>query len=435
MKKLFLLVVLITLPVPALAQRVHQIPNALPPLSVEPVPHSPPVGTAIAAVVNDNVITTTDVEERMRLAELSSGLPDNPEVRAHLLPQILRGLIDEQLQAQEAKRLDLTVSKQEIDQAFEHIAADNHIQGDMRNFIAMHGGSPEALETQVRNGLLWNKVIQHELRPKVEVGDDEVDAVLDRVKANAGKQEFLVSEIFLAVDNPKDEDQVKQVGENLVAQIRKGASFAAVARQFSQGPGATQGGDIGWIEQGQLSPELNRALAAAAPGEISDPIRTSNGFHILGVREKRTVSLGDPDKASINLMQAFRPYDATTKQDVMQDAVRVRGAVKSCAALNDTLSGFPGWKAQKLGDMNPAKAPPWLAEKVRGVPAGGASDVLATDKGAAILFVCSRSEGGDVDRDAIMHSIGTEKLELQARRLLRDLRRNAYLDIRLGKNS
>jgi peptidyl-prolyl cis-trans isomerase SurA len=428
--KYFLVTLLLFLALAPLAwaQRVNQLPPAI-------YHDSSTVGTSIAAVVNDNVITTTDLNNRMRLAILSSGLPDNADVRGHLLPQILRGLIDEQLQAQEAKRLDLTVSKNEIDEAMTRIARDNNIQGDMRDYIAAHGGSPDALAEQVRVGLLWNKVVQHELRPKVDIGDDEVDAVIDRIRADAGKQEYLVSEIFLSVDNPKDEDQVRQVAENLVGQIKSGANFGAVARQFSQGASAAQGGDIGWIQQGQLSPELNRALVAASPGQVSDPIRTANGFHILGVREKRTVSLGDPGKATVNLMQAFHPYDAGSKNAVLQDGLHLRAAGKTCANLDSSLGSFPGWKAQKLGDMNLSKAPGWIADKVRNVPVNGSSDVLITDRGAVLLYVCSRNDGGDVDREAITRSIGTEKLELQARRLIRDLRRTAYLDIRLGQNS
>lgn len=434
MKKILILAGLLILPVPAMAQRVSQLPSSSP--SAPPMRHEALTGDAIAAVVNDNVITTTDLEERTRLAILSSGLPDNPDVRMHLLPQILRGLIDEQLQTQEAKRLDLSVSPAEIDQALAHIAHDNHIEGDMRAFIAQHGASPDALVAQIRNGLLWNKVVQRELRPRVEVGEDEIDAVVDRIRADAGKQEFLVSEVFLAVDNPKDEEQVRQVAENLVRQIKNGANFAAVARQFSQSAGAAQGGDIGWIQQGQLAPELNRALQVAEPGQVSDPIRTTNGFHILGVREKRTVSLGDPAKASINLTQLFHAYDGKASKDtLLPEGARLGKAVKSCADIDATLKAFPGWKAQKMGDINLSKAPGWLAEKVRGVAAGSASEPIDTDKGAVLLFVCSRNDGGDVDREAIMHSIGTEKLELQARRLLRDLRRAAYLDIRLGKNS
>jgi len=439
MKRFFASVLFLTLATtPALAQRVSQSPMSAMTMGHEPgvsdMGAQPIIGTGIAAVVNDNVITTTDLDQRLRLAILSSGLPDNPEVRAHLLPQILRSLIDEQLQVQEAKRLDLSATDDEINQAMGRIAHDNNIQGDMREFVAAHGASPDALTTQIRNGLLWNKVVQRELRPRVEIGDDEIDAVINRIRADSGKQEYLVSEIFLTVDNPKDEDQVHQVAENLVRQIKNGANFAAVARQFSQGAGAAQGGDIGWIQQGQMAPELNHALVNADTGQVSDPIRTSNGFHILGIRDKRTVSLGDPSKASANLTQAFRAY-GSDRTETLNEAKRIRASVKSCNDLDGTLTNFPGWKAQKLGDMVLAKAPVMITSKISGVQAGGSSEPLATDKGVVILFVCSRNDGGDVDRDAIMHSIGTEKLELQARRLLRDLRRAAYLDIRLGKSS
>ncbi len=393
------------------------------------------MGSRIVAVVNDSVVTTVDLDQRMKLAMFSAGLPDTNEVRMHLLPQILRSLVDEQLQAQEAKKLDLSVSSAEIDEALARIAKDNNIQGDILQFIESHGVSAQAMRNQVRNGLLWNKVVQRELRPRVEVGDDEIDAVIERVRADAGKEEYLVSEILLLVDNPKDEDQVKRVADNLVAQVRAGANFAAVARQFSQGAGAAQGGDIGWIQQGQLSPELDKALKVAGPGQVSAPIRTSTGFHILGIRSKKTVSLGDPEQATVDLKQAFRPYTAATKDAVMQEALRMKSGVKSCASLEGDLAKFPGWKPQKLGEMTLSKAPTWLAEKVRNVPTGSATEPLATEKGVVVLFVCNRNESAAVDREAIMRSIGTEKLELQARRLLRDLRRGAYMDLRIGKNS
>ena len=302
----------------------------------------------------------------------------------------------------------------------------------MTDYVSSHGVSPDALTSQIRTGLLWNKIVQRELRPRVDIGDDEIDSVIERVRADAGKREFLVSEIFLAVDNPKDEDQVKQVADNLVHQIRSGANFPAVAREFSQGTGAANGGDIGWIQQGQLAPEINRALENGEKGKISDPIRTANGFHILGIRDTRTVSLGDPEKASLNLIQTFHPYTEATKDSVLQETGRLRAAVRDCAALENALTGFPGWTIQKMGDISLTKAPPALLEKVRNVSIGNSSEPLATDKGAALLFVCGRNEGGDVDREAILRSIGSQKLELQARRLLRDLRRDAYIDIRIG---
>lgn len=432
MRNLFaLLIVLLTLmAAPAWAQRVTQLPGMSPSAAMS--------GDRIAAVINDNVITTSDIEARMKLAFLSSGLPDTPEVREHILPQILRGLIDEQLQMQEAKRLDITVPKEEIEKAFDAIGRDNHIPGDMRAFLQQKGASPEALEQQIRAGLAWNKVIQRELRSHVDVGDDEIESAIARIRANAGKQEFLVSEIFLAVDNAKDEDQIKQAADNLVKQIKGGANFAAVARQFSQSTGAASGGDIGWIQQGQLPAELDHVLLAMQAGQIEGPVRSSSGYHILALREKRTVALdGGSGDVTLDLQQAFRPVPAKEGLNAaLAEAQQLRASVTDCASLPGAAAQkFPAWRLQSTKDVSLSKAPPWLAEKVRDLAVGKASEAITTDKGLLVVFVCGRhAPEGKVDRDAIASAIGSEKLELQARRLQRDLRRAAYIDIRLGKS-
>ena len=425
MKKALLLALLIvTLPCAAWAQRVGQLPGGGDMAS----------GEHIVAVVNDSVISTSDINDRIKLAMLSSGLPETPETVQRLMPQILRALVDEQLQLQEAKRLDITVSDQEIDQTLERVARENNIQGDMKTFIASHGGSPEALVQQARANLSWAKVVQRELRPRVDVGDDEVDAVIHRMRANAGKQEYLVAEIFLPVDNPGDENQIKQFADNMVQQIKGGANFAAIARQFSQGTGAATGGDIGWIQEGQLPPELDHALTSMHEGEVSDPIRTAGGYHILALRQKRTISLGENSDVHLNVQQVFRPFDASGNNDaIMQEAAKLRASITSCDHLENNLKEkFPGWKAAELGDMDLSKAPSWMADKVRDLSPGQGSEPMTTGKGALILYVCDRKVSDtNINREAIYNAIGGEKLELQARRLLRDLRRAAYLDIRL----
>jgi peptidyl-prolyl cis-trans isomerase SurA len=420
--------------VPAWAQRIDQLPGMS--------PAAPQFQDRVAAVVNDNVISTSDIESRMKLAFLSSGLPDTLEVRQHLLPQILRGLIDEQLQMQEAKRLDITVSNEELDKTLQRIAEDNHISGgDMRAYLKERGASPSALEQQVRAGLSWNKVIQRELRSRVDVGDDEIETAVSRIRASAGKQEFLVSEIFLSVDSAKDEDQVKQVADNLVQQMKGGANFAAVARQFSQSTGAASGGDIGWIQEGQLSPELNRTLAGMQAGEVAGPVRSASGWHILALREKRTIAIGSGESGDVtlNLQQAFRPIPPRgDRASALQEAQQIRSSIGDCSSLQSRLAEkFPAWHLQATDGVKLSQAPSWLADKVRDLSVGKSSEALNTDKGLLVIFVCGRHapDGNKIDRDAIASSIGTEKLELQARRLLRDLRRAAYLDIRLGSGS
>lgn len=414
------------LPLEAQAQRVDQLPAV-----------DSSRADRIAAVVNDNIISTQDINARIKLAMLSSGLPDTPDVRQRLLPQILRSLIDEQLQMQESKRLDISITDDEINQTLAHIAHDNNIVGDMKSYIIERGGSAESLVQQVRVNLAWGKVIQRELRPRVDVGDDEVESAIQRIRQNVGKEEYLVSEIYLAVDTPKDEEQVKQFADNLADQIKGGANFGAIARQFSQGTGAAGGGDIGWIQEGQLPSELNKALTHMDAGIVSTPIRSSSGYHILGVREKRTVSLGEAKVATLSLQQIFRPYSSdTTKDALLHDAEIIRASLNSCKDLHGNIDQkFPAWHWQDYGEVDLNKTPSWLSDKVRGLPVGSSTVPLATDKGALIFFVCDRHGTEDgVNREAIVSSIGTEKLELQARRLLRDLRKNAYLDVRLASN-
>ena len=413
------------LPQSAQAQRVDQSVGTA----------SPSMGEGIAAIVNDNVISTFDLNSRIHLAMLSSGLADSDEVRQRLTPQILRGLIDEQLQLQEAKRLDISVTSDEIDKAMSRIAEDNHIPGGMREYLASQGAAPEALEQQIRATMSWTKVVQRELRPRVEVGDDEIDSVIARIRTNAGKEEFLVGEIFLAVDSPKDEDQVHSFADNLVQQIKAGGNFPALAHQFSQSAGAATGGDIGWVQEGQLPPEINRGIESLHEGEVTDPIRSASGYHILVLRQKRTISIGNPEDMSVDLQQAFRPADiGESTAQMEQEGEQVRSNIIGCTDLKSRLeTQFPNWRVQSLGNVKADKIPSWMASKISGIPEGSASAPIMTGKGALLIYVCTRKMGEEgINRDAIMSSIGTEKLELQARRLLRDLRRSAYLDVRVA---
>ncbi len=410
----------------AQAQRVSDLPGASATAQFE---------ERIIAVVNDDVITSTDLNARMAMAFLSSGLPDTPEVRQRLLMQVLHNMIDEHLQLQEAKKLDINVSDDDVDQAMQHIAEENQIPGGMKDFLAKHGIPPDALSSQIRAGISWNKVIQRELRPLVDVGDDEVDAMIERMKKSAGKDEYHVGEIFLAVDNPKDEDRIKQFADNLVQKLKSGGNFGSIANQFSQSSTAASGGDIGWVQQGQLPADLNRALMEMKPGDIAGPIRSASGFHILGLREKRTITIEEGGEESVELQQAFRPFGPTPdKEALLKETAKLQATITDCKDIAGSLAaGFPAWRWQDLGAVTLSRAPSWLADKVRKQPVGKATDAVSVNNGALVLFVCGRTTPqGTLNRDAIAGQIGTEKLELQSRRLLRDLRRNAYLDVRLS---
>ena len=246
----------------------------------------------IAAVVNEDAITMSDVQDRMRLIIISSGLPNTPEIKNKLAGQIIGSLIEEQIKIQESRRLKIDVTQEEINQGFASIAQQNSVSADQ--FAAMLGRSGiniNTLHRQIESQIAWGKLVQKEVRPKVSVSDKDVDEALARLKGNLGRTEYLLSEVLLPVDQAKSENDTRQLASGLVAEIQAGkAPFAKVAQQFSKAPGAEQGGDIGWVQQGQLPEELDRALPTLTVGGISQPIRSLSGYHILHLRETRNIA-------------------------------------------------------------------------------------------------------------------------------------------------
>lgn len=246
----------------------------------------------IAAVVNEDVISQSDVNDRMRMIILSSGLPDSPEIREKLKPQVLSSLIEEQLKLQEATRLEIAVTPEEIDGGFAQIAAQNKIPlDDFKKMVLQSGINPATMQRQIKSQIAWSKVIQAKMRPKVTITDNDIDEVVQRLEGAQGATEYLLAEIALPVDNPEQENEVHQLADKLSRDIRAGqASFMKVAQQFSQAAGAAQGGDLGWVQASQLSPDIADALKGANKGDITPPIRSLTGYHILFVRDVRTIT-------------------------------------------------------------------------------------------------------------------------------------------------
>lgn len=253
-----------------------------------------------AAVVNDEVISVLDLVMRTRLAILGAGVDDTPETRRRIARQVLLRLIDERLQMQEAARLSIAVTDEQVNQALEQIANQNNLTGEqfiqaLRNAQIL----PSALLDQIRAELTWQNVVQTSLRREVEIRPQEVDAVVERILGGADQRQYRVAEIFLAIPDIQQEEEVLQNAQRLVQQAREGANFSGLARQFSESSTANLGGDLGWMSGGQLQEELNRVLVSMSPGQVSDPIRTLTGFTILLLRDVRATTEDSIDRDQI----------------------------------------------------------------------------------------------------------------------------------------
>lgn len=249
----------------------------------------------IVAVVNSEAITSQDLADRIRLSIASAGLPDDADTQRRLAPQVLRGLIDERLQLQEARRLRLQATDADIQRTLAAVAERNRLDvPGLERALRGMGVDPAVYRQQVAAQIAWTKLVERDLRPRVSVGRELVEQEL--ALARGADEELLLSEILLPVYAPDQEAAVLAEAEGLLQSIRRDTDFAALARQISAAPSAAEGGDLGWVRLANLRPEFRAPLAGLAKGRVSQPIRSSQGVHLVLVRDRRAAASGSAEE-------------------------------------------------------------------------------------------------------------------------------------------
>jgi peptidyl-prolyl cis-trans isomerase SurA len=391
----------------------------------------------IVAVVNDDVISAQDLNDRLQLVTLSSGIPDSDEARERLAPQVLRSLIEETLQLQEAERLDITVEDAEIQRALANIAERNRMTVEaMQRFFAQKGINLATLLDQVRAQIAWVKVVNRQIVPRVTVTVDQLDMAVEEARRNEGEPEYLLSEIVLPVDSPAQAQVVAQDAARLVQTLREGASFESLARQVSAAASAENAGDVGWIRGSAIPPELRDTLESMREGEISEPISSPVGYYIFLLRDRRIsqTAAGSTGEIEVDLAQILLPVDGrATLEAARGRAAQLRERLGDCAAMADTAAELNAPESGRLGWLRVGDLPPGLRQAASSLPVGQVSAPLEGPGGIHLLMVCDRHNPAaeSPQREQIAEQLQRERVDRLARRYLRDLRKDAFVEVRL----
>ena len=389
------------------------------------------------AIVNGSVITGTDIDHRLALIVLANQGQIPPEEMQRLREQVLRNLVDETLQIQAAEAADIKVEQSEIDRYYEQYARNfDRSLPDFEAYIRANGSSPDSVKRQIHGEIAWARLQSRQIEPFVNVAEEEVQSIIERMNAAKGTQEYRISEIFLSA-TPETADETLANANRIAQQIRSGASFLAYARQFSEASTAAVGGDLGWVRAEQLPEPLAQAAQAIPVGAVSDPIAVPGGFSIVSVQDKRQFLTADPRDAVLSLKQLSISFPPGMTRDAAGPLVA------RLAETTQTMGGCGGAEAaaQQINaevvssDQVPVRElPPQLGEMLLQLQIGQATTPFGSlEDGVRVLVLCGRDDpdvSGGPSFDQVYAQLSEERVNRRARRYLRDLRRDAVVDYR-----
>ena len=399
----------------------------------------------IAAVVNDEMISIYDLKSRIALVAAFSGFDNSPETQQRLAPQILQQLIEERIRLQEAKLLKIKANESEINNEKSALESQTKIKpGQLIKTLENNGIDPATMLNQFEAKIVWSKIVRRKFGRNVQISDAEVDETIDEIKRNKGQPEYLVSEILLLTDSSKKTEESEKLADRLVQQILGGANFSSIARNFSQSSSAQKGGNLGWNRVDQLGSELGPIIQNLKPGQITNPVKTVDGIYILKLNNQR-VSAGldgpppGPPTVSLRQLHLAIPSQSSPQQisQIKLKSQTLTQNIKGCNAFDKVAKASGTELSGELGTFQMNQISAKMQELIKDLPVGKPSLTSVTSDSVIVLMVCNRQIPAVVEMDLdkirrrIKSDLTTAQLTLAARRYLRDLRRAAFIEIRL----
>lgn len=228
----------------------------------------------IYALVNGELITSTDMQSRINAFILTTGIPYNNKTKNMITSKVLQGAIDEKLKIQEAQKNNIHVTQKELNSAIRDFERSNGMPvGGLKTILAQAKVSLKVWSTQIQSDLAWKKLITSKAYNKVRVSESEIKRAFDDIKKDMKTPKYMLSEIVINKKDAKDIRELSQV-------LRQDPRFELYAMQFSQSPSSANGGRLGWVIKGKLPSILENAVLKLKEGDVSDPISYGNDYYI-----------------------------------------------------------------------------------------------------------------------------------------------------------
>ncbi len=389
-----------------------------------------------SATVNGEIITATDIEQRMaliRIANNNAELP--PEEIQRLRSQVFSNLIDEKLQIQEAKAAEITIDENVVNDQFARLATRfKQTPEQFSTYLTSKGSSAAAVKQQIRGEFAWDRLLSRNIQSTTNVSTEEVKIVADQMTGTKGQDEFHLGEIYLSA-TPETAGAVAENAKKIIQALQAGGSFAAYARQFSEASTAVVGGDLGWVKAGQLPGSMGEAATQMQPGQLVGPIEVPGGMSIMLMIDRRQVLTADPRDAILSLKQISLDFPAGTTPAKATElagafAEKTRG-IAGCGAA-DAVAQSLGASVVSRDNIEMRALPAPLQATLASLQVGQTTQPFgAANEGVSVLVLCGRDlpqTATAPNLEQIEQKLLEDKVNKRAQRYLRDLRRDAVIE-------
>ena len=392
------------------------------------------------AIVNGHVITGTDLDQRLALTIFSireSGTEVTPEELQRLRLQVLRNLVDETLQIQAAEAKEIKIDQKVVDRAYEDFAKTfKRTPEQLSEYLRTLGSSEASVKRQIRGEYAWARLQRNQIQPFVNISEDEVKSVIERLQASKGQQKYKIGEIFMSAP-PERAAETRANMEKIVQQLRQGAPFVAYARQFSEASTAAVGGDLGWVSADQLPAPLAEAARSLPVGQVSNPIPVPGGYSLLVVQDTRQELMSDARDAVLSLKQMRINFPKGTTETqaapLIQRLVQTSQSMGGCGRVEESAATI-GAEVVSNDQVAVRDLPPRLQEMLLKLNVGQSTTPFGgLAEGVSVLTLCGRDDPAEAAApsfEQVYAQLNDQQVGLRARRLLRDLRRDAVVEYR-----
>ena len=383
---------------------------------------------SIAAVVNDDIITSHDLRQRVLFILATTGAQRDEQTLVRIQRQALRNLVDEHLQMQEAEKYELSISDNEVNRSVGEMIGRNGLDPqDVVQRLAAVGVSIETLRDQVRSEIAWQRIVNGLFGQRIRISDSVIDETLDRITATADEPSYRMAEIYIeATPEIGGPAGALEGARAMIGQLAEGAPFTVLAQQFSSAPSAASGGDMGWIKAGDVRPEIAAVIPELDDGEVSEPIVVPGGVYVVAIIERRVSEMDTLYRLAQVAAQGEDFAAATQKLET------IRSQVNGCDDLDGLVEADEDLRTIEMGELKASEMNPQLASILEATEVGSMSEAIEQADGAAGVVVCERDVTGSEipTRDEVENRLMDTQLAQASRRHLRDLRRKATISVR-----